>query len=124
MNLVDSSGWLEYFADGPNADFFAPAIEQPSELIVPTISLYEVFKKVFQQRGDGPALQAIAIMQQGIVVSLDTSLALSAAKASVELGLPMADSIIFTTARTHGATLWTQDSHFESVESVQYIKKG
>jgi toxin FitB len=124
MNLVDSSGWLEYFADGPNADFFALAIEQPSELIVPTISLYEVFKKVLQQRGDGPALQAIAIMQQGNVVSLDASLALSAAKASVELGLPMADSIILTTARTHGATLWTQDSHFEGVEGVQYIRKG
>ncbi|MCU0502110.1 MAG: type II toxin-antitoxin system VapC family toxin [Anaerolineae bacterium] len=124
MNLVDSSGWLEYFADGPNADFFAPAIEQPSELIVPTISLYEVFKKVLQQRGDGAALQAIAIMQQGNVVSLDTSLALSAAKASVELGLPMADSIILTTARAHGATLYTQDGHFEGIECVEYIRKG
>lgn len=124
MNLVDSSGWLEYFADGPNADFFAPAIEQSAELIVSTISLYEVFKKVLQQRGDGPALQAIAIMQQGSVVSLDTSLAFSAANTSIELGLPMADSIVLATARTHNATLWTQDSHFEGVEGIRYIRKG
>jgi toxin FitB len=124
MNLVDSSGWLEYFADGPNADFFASAIEQPAELVVPTISLYEVFKKVLQQRGDGSALQAIAIMQQGSVVNLDASLALSAAKVSAEMGLPIADSIILTTARTYGATLWTQDRHFESIESVQYIRKS
>ena len=68
MNVVDSSGWLEYFADGSNADFFAPAIEDVSELTVPTISLYEVFKRVLQQRDESDALEAIAVMQQGRVV--------------------------------------------------------
>ena len=85
MNVVDSNGWLEYYADGPNADFFASAIERTSELIVPTLSLYEVFKRVFQQRGEGDALQAVAVMLQGTVVDLDMDLALSAAKLSMEL---------------------------------------
>lgn len=123
MNVVDSSGWLEYFADGPNADFFAPAIEKTSDLIIPTLSLYEVFKRVLQQKGEGEALQAIAVMQQGVVVDLDASLALNAAQASVELDLPMADSIMLATARAYGATLWTQDADFESIEGVKYIRK-
>ena len=79
MNVVDSSGWLEYFADGPNAEFFAAAVERVSELVVPSISLYEVFKRVLQQRGEGAALQAVAAMQQGQVVDLDAAVALSAA---------------------------------------------
>ena len=94
MNVVDSSGWLEYFADGPNANFFAPAIENVRELIIPSISLYEVFKRILQQRSEDEALQAVAIMQQGQVVDLDVTLALSAAKTSTELKIPMADSII------------------------------
>jgi len=124
MNVVDSSGWLEYFADAPNADFFAPAIENLSELIVPSISLYEVFKRVLQQRGENDALLAIVTMQQGWVVELDSRTALSAAKLSVDLRLPMADSIILATARAHHATLWTQDSDFQGVAGVQYIAKG
>ena len=88
MNVVDSSGWLEYFADGPNAEFFAPAIENTSELLVPTINLYEVFKRVTQQRGEGDALQAIAVMIQGKVIDLDMDLALSAAKVSLDFKLP------------------------------------
>jgi predicted nucleic acid-binding protein len=121
MNVVDSNGWLEYYADGPNADFFAPAIERTSELIVPTLSLYEVFKRVFQQRGEGDALQAVAVMIQGAVVDLDMDLALSAAKLSIELKLPMADSVMLATARRHGAILWTQDAHFAAIQGVQYI---
>lgn len=124
MNVVDSSGWLEYFADAPNADFFAPAIEDISELIVPSISVYEVFKKVLQERGEGDALQSVAIMTQAEVVGLDTILALHAARLSVELKLPMADSIMLATARMVGATLWTQDADFEGLEGVQYISKG
>ena len=124
MNVVDSSGWLEYFADGPNADFFAPAIEQARDLIVPTLSLYEVFKRVLQQKGESQALQAIAVMHQGVVVDLDASLALNAAQMSVELGLPMADSIMLATARAYGATLWTQDADFASIEGVRYIRKA
>lgn len=107
MNVVDSSGWLEYFADGPNAAFFAPAIEATRELLVPTLSLYEVFKRVLQQRGEGQALQAVAMMQQGQVVDLTAAIALSAAKASIERRLPMADSVMLVTAQTHGATFWT-----------------
>lgn len=124
MNVVDSSGWLEYFADGPTADFFAPAIERTADLIIPTLSLYEVFKRVLEQKGEGEALQAIAVMRQGQVVDLDAPLALNAAKTSVELGLPMADSIMLTTARRYGATLWTQDADFEHIEGVRYIRKS
>jgi predicted nucleic acid-binding protein len=121
VNVVDSSGWLEYFAGGPNADFFAPAVETVDELVVPTVSLFEVFKRVLQQRGEGDALQAIALMQQGSVVELTAPIALDAARASAELGLPMADSIILATARAHQATLWTQDSDFDGIEGVKYV---
>ena len=123
MNVVDSSGWLEYFADGPNADFFAPAIENIAELVVPVISIYEVFKRVLQQRGEDEALQAIATMTQGQVVNMDTTLALSAAKVSVEFRLPMADSIILATARAYDAILWTQDADFEDIEEVEYVQR-
>ena len=82
MNVVDSSGWLEFFADGPNASVFAPVIQKPGDLIVPTISLYEVFKRVFQQRDETQALQAVALMEQGLLVDLSASLALSAANVS------------------------------------------
>lgn len=123
MNVVDSSGWLEYFADGPNAAFFAPAIEATRELLVPTLSLYEVFKRVLQQRGEGEALQAVALMQQGQVVELTSALALAAAKASIEHRLPMADSIMVATAQAHGAILWTQDADFERIAGVKYVAK-
>ena len=123
MNVVDSSGWLEYFADGPNADFFAPAIESVSDLVVPTLSLYEVFKRVLQQRGEGDALQAVAVMIQGQVIDLDMDLALSAAKVSTERKLPMADSVMLATAQAQDATLWTQDADFEEIEGVQYLSK-
>lgn len=123
MNVVDSSGWLEYFADGPNAGFFAPAVEATAELVVPTLSLCEVFKRVLQQRGEGDALQAVALMQQGRVVELSASLALSAAKLSVAHHLPMADSVMYATAQANRATLWTQDSDFKGLPGVQYISK-
>jgi predicted nucleic acid-binding protein len=123
MNVVDSSGWLEYFADGENADFFASAIEQISELAVPSISVYEVFKRVLQQRDESDALQAVAIMQQGQVIGLDTGIALIAAKLSVTYQLPMADSVMLATARAYEATLWTQDADFKEIEGVEYIEK-
>ncbi len=123
MNVVDSCGWLEYLADGPNADFFAAAVEDTSALVVPSLSLYEVFKKVLQQRGEGDALQAVALMSQGTVVDLNMDLALSAAKISVELHLPMADSIILATARQYEADLWTQDADFADVQGVRYIAR-
>jgi predicted nucleic acid-binding protein len=123
MNVVDSSGWLEYFSDGPNAGFFAKPIEKPTDLIVPTVSLYEVFKRVLQQRGEGDALQAVGVMHQGRVVEFSSALALSAARLSMDLGLPMADSIMLATARACGAALWTQDSDFEGVPGVKYVAK-
>lgn len=120
MNVVDSSGWLEYFADGPNAAFFAGAVEATDELIVPTINLYEVFKRVLQQRGENDALEAAALIMQGKVIPLDATLTLSAAKLSADLRLPLADSVILATARAEGAVLWTQDAHFSSLEGVRY----
>ena len=123
MNVVDSSGWLEYFAGGPNANFFAKPIEATAELVVPTLSLYEVFKKIAQQRGEGDALQAIAVMQQGRVVELSSTLALSAAKVSMQLSIPMADSVILATARAADAVLWTQDADFATVPGVKYVAK-
>ena len=123
MNVVDSSGWLEYFAGGQNAEFFAPAIEATSQLVVPSLSIFEVFKRVLGQRGEGDALQAAAAMQQGRVVDLTAPLALSAAKLSLEANLPPADSIILATARAFGATLWTQDEDFQGMDTVEYIAK-
>ena len=123
MNLVDSSGWLEYFADETNAGFFALAIEDAENLVVPTISLYEVFKRVLQQRGEGPALQAVAMMEQGQIIDLNSAIALLGAKLSFDLKLPMADALILATARSHQATLWTQDEDFSAISGVRYIAK-
>lgn len=120
MNVVDSSAWLEYFANGPNAGFFAKAVEGTGRLLVPTLSIFEVFKRVLQQRGEGDALQAIAVMQQGQVVDLDAPIALRAARLSVERRLPLADSVILATANAFNATLWTQDADFEGLPGVQY----
>lgn len=123
MNVVDSSGWLEYYADAPNATFFAAAIEKPAELVVPTISLYEVFKRVLQQAGEFKALEATALMMQGQVIDLDAAIAVSAAKLSHEFRIPMADSIMLASARAHNALLWTQDSDFATVPNVKYTPK-
>ena len=122
MNVVDSSAWLEYFANGPSASFFASAVEATGELIVPTITLYEVFKRVRQQRTADDALQAVALMQQGRVVELGSTLSLNAARLSIEHRLPMADSIILATAEAFEATLWTQDADFKGIPSVRYRK--
>lgn len=124
MNVIDSSGWLEYFTDGENAAFFAPAIEDPENVLVPTISLFEVFKRILAARNRDDALEAIAVMKEGCVVELDDSLALLAAELSYELKLPLADSIILATAREGSATLWTQDAHFKGLDGVQYIEKN
>lgn len=123
MNVVDSSGWLEYFANGANASFFAPAIEDVSSLVVPVISIYEVFKRVLQQRGEADALQALVFMQQGQVIDLDATLAIEAARLSALEQLPMADSIILATARLHSAILWTQDVDLARFPDVRYIQK-
>lgn len=123
MNIVDSSGWLEYFSDGPNADRFAEPLGNVPELLVPTISLYEVFKAVCRQRGEDAAFQAVAVMQQGRVIELSSSIALLAAKLSLDVKIPMADSIMLATAQTHDAILWTQDNDFEGLPGVRYFPK-
>jgi len=124
VNVVDSSAWLEYFADGPNAAVFAEPLCDIAALVVPSMTIYEVFKTVFRQRGEDAALQAVALMQQGTVVELSASLAMVAAKTSLDTGLPMADSIILATARHHDAQLWTQDEHFRDVPGVRFVAKG
>jgi len=124
MNLVDSSGWLEYFADGKNADFFVSAIEDTENLIVSTINIYEVYKKVLREKDEESAIQAIALMQNGHIIDVDTSISLTAAKLSYNLKIPMADSIILSTARLNNAVLWTQDSDFENITDVKYKNKN
>ena len=124
MNVVDSSGWLEYFTNGRNAAFFAPIIEKAAaEVLVPSISLFEVFKRVLMEKNRDDALEAVALMKEGRVVDLDEDLALSAAELSWELKIPMADSIILATARAHSAILWTQDAHYKELPGVRYIEK-
>jgi toxin FitB len=117
VNVVDSSGWLEYFADTPRAKLFAPAIEDTSRLLVPTLSVYEIFKKVRRDRGESDALLTVSAMLEGRVVDLDVALAMEAGA----LDLPLADSIIYATARRHDATLWTQDEDFAGLPNVRYF---
>lgn len=124
MNLVDSSGWLEYFSGGENADFFTSAIEDINNLIVSTINIYEVFKKVLVEKDENAALQVIAVMQQAEVKDINSQISLFAARLSYENKLPMADSLILATARANKAILWTQDSDFKDFSDVQYIEKG
>ena len=120
MNLVDSCGWLEFLADGPNAGYFVRPLSDTEKLLVPTICLLEVFKRTLQQRGEEAALDVAALMQQGTVVDLDAAIALDAADLGLEKKLSLADSVILATARAHGATVWTQDSHFEGFPGVRY----
>ena len=120
MNVVDSSAWLEYFGDGPNAGEFAEAISEIEQLIVPAVTLFEVFKRIRLQRDLDAALYAVAHMQRGRVVDLDAHLAVAAGELSAESGLPVADSVILATARREGAVLWTQDADFAGMEGVEY----
>lgn len=123
MNVVDSCGWLEYFADGPNASRFAEPIEDTDTLLVPTICIYEIFRRLLQQRNRSDALEAVAAMGQATIVPLTDSLAMEAASLGCELKLPMADSVVLATARAFDATLWTQDAHFESMPGVRFFKR-
>jgi toxin FitB len=123
MNVVDSSGWLAYFADEPNAKHFLAPLSDPASLVVPTVTIYEVFKVILRESSENDALQAVMAMQKGTVVDLTASLAIAAAKLSLEHDLPMADSIILATAQEFGATIWTQDSDFDSMSNVKYFPK-
>lgn len=123
MNIVDSSGWLEHFTNGPNAKHFLPSLKDTASLVVPVVCIYEVFKVVLRERGETEALQAAAAMQRATVSDLTTQLALSASKLSLHYSLPLADSIILATAQLHDATIWTQDADFKGISSVRYFSK-
>jgi toxin FitB len=123
-NLVDTSGWLEYFTNGKNADFFAPAVEDIDNLIVSVINVYEIFKKVLAERGENAALETIAILSQGEIVDVDMHIAIQASQISLQFKIPMADSILLATAQKYKAILWTQDKHFENIKSaIKFISK-
>jgi predicted nucleic acid-binding protein len=123
MNVVDSSGWLAYFADEPNAKHFLAPLSDPGSLVVPAVTIYEVFKVILRESGENDALLAAMAMQKGTVVDLTASLAIAASKLSHEHDLPMADSIILATAQEFGATIWTQDSDFDSMNNVKYFPR-
>jgi len=120
MNVLDSSAWLEYFADGPNAGEFADIVADTASLLVPSITLFEVFKRIRVQRDADVALRAVAQMKRAEVIALDGDMAITAAELSAELRLPLADSVILATARAAGATLWTQDADFKDLDGVEY----
>ena len=121
MNIVDSSGWLAYFADEPNAQHFLIPLNDTAALVVPTVTIYEVFKVVLRESSENEALHAVVAMQKGTVVDLTPPLAIAASKLSLEHNLPMADSIILATAKEFDATLWTQDSDFKHIDGVKYF---
>jgi len=123
MNIVDSSGWLAYFADEPNAKHFLGPLSDSALLVVPTVTIYEVFKVILRETSENEALQAIVAMQKGTVVDLNAPLAIAASRLSLEHNLPRADSVILATAQEFKAILWTQDSDFKNISNVKYFPK-
>jgi len=121
MNIIDSSGWLEYFSDGPNAIHYLPPLNDTSSLIVPVITIYEVFRVALRESAENEALQAVAAMQKGKIIDLNANIAMDASKLSLQHDLPMADSIILATARAYDCVIWTQDSDFQHIEGVNYF---
>ena len=124
MNVVDSSGWLEYFGKGSNGEAFRVAVQDTEQLIVPTVSIYEVFKRILAQADEEEALKALGWMARGMIVDLTPEIAIHAAVLSLEHKLPMADSLILATARLYEAELWTQDEHFAGLPGVNYFQKS
>jgi predicted nucleic acid-binding protein len=124
MNVVDSCGWLEYIADGPNASFFEPALADLPTLVVPSITIYEVCKRILVQRGQTYADRAVAAMGRGRIVHLDAAGLRLAAIASMHYKLAMADAIVWQTAQLHGAKLFTQDAELKDAPGVQYRVKA
>jgi len=123
MNVIDSSAWLSYFAGDTNSGYFAKPIETLDELLIPSITITEVFKNILRQKGEEPALLAVAHMEQGTVVPLDKELSVNAAYYGVKHGLPLADSIVYATAQKFSAVLWTQDSDFKDLKNVKFYPK-
>lgn len=123
MNVVDSSGWIEYFTRGENSQFFIPPVRDLDNLLVPSVCFYEVFKRLLLDLDEDAALLAVGWMSQGREIILDRKIALEAAHIARETKLTMADGIILASARANNTTLWTQDAHFKDVEGVKYIEK-
>ena len=122
--VVDSSGWIEVFTDGPRADVFLEVLEVEERLVVPSITIFEVFKWILREHSEADAIQASAVMQRGLVVQLDPTTAVAAAQLSHVLRLPMADSVILTTARQHQARLYSMDADFQGLSDVELVLKA
>lgn len=123
MNLVDSSGWLEYLSGSKNADRFAPAIQNIEDLIISPIIIYEVYKKVISEKGEDAANAVLGLMSQAKIVQVDLSIAVEAARLNAKKKIPMADSIIYVTAIQNNAMVWTQDYDFKNLKNVKFFKK-
>jgi predicted nucleic acid-binding protein len=124
MIIIDTSGWLEYFTGGPNSNLFSTAIKNNPKIIIPTIILYELWKKISREKGEDKAIELVAQLKRYDIIPLDESLSISAAKISNDYKIPMADSIIYATAKKYNATLWTLDSDFKDLNDVKYIEKS
>ncbi|WP_010308395.1 type II toxin-antitoxin system VapC family toxin [Synechococcus sp. CB0101] len=122
-SVVDSSGWIELFTDGPQAERFLAVLQAEEALVIPAITILEVFKWILREHSEAQAIQAVAVMQRGLVVDLDTQLAIAAAQLSHALRLPLAGSIILATARCHQARLYTMDADFQGLSDVELISK-
>ena len=122
MILVDSCGWLEYLSDGKRAEAYAAAVKDVANLLVPTVCIYEVFRKLLTERGEDAALTAAAAMTMGRVVDLTLPVALVAARIGTDHKIPFADSVILATARAHAARVYTQDGHFRGLSDVEFIE--
>ena len=125
MILIDSCGWIEYFAEGPLADAYATFIERanPENTITPTIVVYEVYKKIKSTKGEQNALEASAQIFRTKIIELTSSLSLEAADISLTTNLGMADSIIIATAKAHKAQILTSDEHLKNIKEVKFISK-
>ena len=121
--VVDSSGWIEVFTDGPRAGVFLQVMEHEERLVVPSITIFEVFKWILREHSEADAIQASAVMQRGLVVQLDPMTAIAAAQLSHALRLPMADSVILTTARQHQARFYSMDADFQGLSDVELVLK-
>jgi len=123
MNIVDSSCWIEYLMDTEIGKNIAPIIENPNELIVPTITMFEVYKKLSTEKNELYAKEIVSYMQTGTVIELNASLNISAADISRKQKLAMADSIIYATSLLYSAVIFSCDKHFENFPNVKYFPK-
>jgi predicted nucleic acid-binding protein len=123
MNIIDSSLWLEYFAGTLRNRGIVGMIEDPSSQYVPSICIYEVFKRILVDKNESDALACASFMQNAVVISVTPQVAMLAARLGKEHMLPMADSIIYATSKIHNAEIYTQDKHFESLDNVHYFPK-